>query len=293
VAIAGRPPASGEEALAYMTAVTGDYFKAMGVPLLAGRLMDRTDTAASQPVVLVSRRAAQQFWRGADPIGSTVRFRFSGKPFDAQVVGVVGDVRHEALNAPEAAEVFLPYAQSGFHTLTFVVRTSPASPVDLQTLKDTIWAIDPLQSIYNTARLDALISKTLVGQRFNLFVLAGFALATLMLAMAGVYGVMSLSTGLRAQEFGIRVALGATSGDIVRLVVGEGVKLAAFGVVAGVLVALPLTSLLRTLVFGVKVTDPLTFVTVTFGLTLTAAAACYIPARRALTSQPSDVLRLD
>jgi putative ABC transport system permease protein len=152
VAVVDRPPVAGEESLAYTTAVTGDYFKAMGVPLLAGRLLDGTDTATSREVVLVSHRAAQQFWHGADPIGSKMRFRFSGKPFDAEVVGVVGDVRHEALNAPAAAEVFLPYAQSGFHTLTFVVRASPGSPVELHTLKEAIWALDPLQSIYNTAR---------------------------------------------------------------------------------------------------------------------------------------------
>jgi len=293
LAIAGRPPASGEEALAYTTAVSGDYFRAMEVPLLAGRLFDATDTAASRQVVLVSRRAAQQFWQGADPLGSKVRFRFSGKPFDAEVVGVVGDVRHEALNRPEAAEVFLPYSQSGFHTLAFVVRTAPGSPANLQALKDQIWALDPLQSIYDAARLEQLISKTLVGPRFNLFVLGGFALATLLLATTGVYGVMSFSTSQRAREFGVRVALGATRHDIVRLVLGEGLKLAGFGVIAGIVVALPLTRLLRSLLFGVTATDPVTFVFVSIALVLVAAAACFVPATRALSVNPVEVLRAD
>jgi hypothetical protein len=212
---------------------------------------------------------------------------------DALDVGVVGDVRHEALDRPEAAEVFLPYSQSGFHTLAFVVRTAPGSPANLQALKDQIWALDPLQSIYDAARLEQLISKTLVGPRFNLFVLGGFALATLLLATTGVYGVMSFSTSQRAREFGVRVALGATRHDIVRLVLGEGLKLAGFGVIAGIVVALPLTRLLRSLLFGVTATDPVTFVFVSVALVLVAAAACFVPATRALSVNPVEVLRAD
>jgi len=292
--IAGRPPAaSAEDALAYTTAVSGEYFQTMGVPLLAGRLFDRTDTATSRDVALVSRRAAQQFWRGGDPLGSKVRFRFYGRAYDAEVVGVVGDVRHEALDRAAAAEVFIPYAQSGSTGLSFVARTPRGAPPILQALKEQVWAIDSLQSIYSTARLEQLISKTLVGQRFNLFVLGGFALATLLLAAAGVYGVMSFSTSQRAREFGVRVALGATRRDIVRLVLGDGLHLAGFGVVIGALIALPLMRLLRGLLFGVTVTDPATFVVVGFVLVVVAAAACYVPARRALRVTPAEVLRLD
>ena len=293
LAIAGRPPASGEEALAYTTAVSGDYFKAMGVPLLAGRLFDVTDTAGSRQVALVSRRAAQQFWQGSDPVGSKVGFRFYGKAYDAEVIGVVGDVQHEALDHPAAAEVFLPYAQSGSTGLAFVTRSAAGSPANLHALKEQVWALDPLQSIYSTARLEHLISKTLTGPRFNLFVLGGFALATLLLATAGVYGVMSFSTGQRAREFGIRVALGAARRDIVRLVLREGLTLSGVGVIIGVLLALPLTRLLRTLLFGVTATDPVTFLSVSLLLVLVAAAACYLPASRALKVDPVEALRID
>ena len=212
--------------------MSGDYFQVMGVPLIKGRVFDPTDTATSRQVVLVSQSAARQFWPGSDPIGSKVRFRLTGMNYDAEVVGIVGDVRHEALDQPAAAEVFVPYSQSGFYALTFVVRAAPGSPANLQVLKEQIWGLDPLQSIFNSARLDHLISKTLIGQRFNLFVLGGFALATLLLASAGVYGVMSFFTSQRTREFGVRLALGAERRDIVKLVLGEGLKLAVAGVVA-------------------------------------------------------------
>lgn len=293
LAIAGRPPAPGEESLVYMTAVASHYFRAMGVPLLKGRLFDETDTAASRQVVLVSRNAARQFWPGSDPVGSKVRFRFTGVNYDAEVVGVVGEVRHDALDRPAAAELFLPYSQSGFRALTLVVRTTPGSPATLQALKEQIWALDPLQSIFRTNTLDDLVSRTLAGRRFSLFLLGGFALATLLLTSAGVYGVMSFTTSQRTREFGVRMALGAERRDIVGLVLGEGLKLAGAGVIVGIVMALPLTHLLRALLFGVTATDPVTFLCVSIVLVLVAATACYVPASRALKVHPVEALRVD
>jgi putative ABC transport system permease protein len=293
IAVTGRPAPPGEGAMVYSSAVSGDYFGAMSVPLLAGRLFDATDTAASRQVVLVSRTAARRFWGAVDPVGSKVRFRFTGTAYDAEVVGVVGDVRHDGLDAPTAAEVYVPYAQSGFYGLTFVVRTAPGTPADFNALKEQIWALDPLQPIFATARLEQLISKTLTAPRFHLFVLGGFGLITLLLATAGVYGVMSVSTSQRTREFGVRLALGATRRDIVGLVLGEGLTLAAIGVSVGVAVALPLTRLLRSLLFGVTATDPATFVIVSLTLGLAALAACYVPASRALKVDPVQALRID
>jgi putative ABC transport system permease protein len=293
IAIAGRPPASGEEALVDTTAVAGDYFRAMRVPLIKGRLFDAADTAASRKVVVVSRRAVQKFWPDSDPVGSKVRFRFTGTTYDAEVIGVVGDVRHEALDRPAPAELFLPYSLSGFRALTLVVRTAPGSPATLQALKEQIWALDPLQSIFHTATLDGLVSRTLVNRRFSLFLLGGFALATLVLASAGVYGVMSFTTTQRTREFGVRMALGATRRDIMRLVLREGLALAGVGVMVGIAVALPLTRLLRALLFGVNGTDPVTFLAVSMALLLMTAAACYLPATRALKLDPVKALRPD
>jgi putative ABC transport system permease protein len=289
----GAPPDERADSMVHTTAVTGDYFRAMGVPLLGGRLFDATDTATSKQVVLVSRSAAQKFWPGSDPVGSKVRFRFNATDYDAEVIGVVGDVRHEALDQPAAAEVFMPYAQSGFRALTLVVRTGPGSPASIEALKNLIWTLDPRQAIYNTATLDHLISRTLVGRRFSLFLFGGFALATLLLAAAGVYGVMSFTTSQRTREFGVRMALGAARRDVVRLVVGDGLRLAGLGVVVGIVIALPLMQLLRALLFGVAASDPATFLLVSLALVAVAAAACYAPASRALKIDPMDALRVE
>jgi putative ABC transport system permease protein len=291
--ISGRPAVAGEDSRIYTTAVAGDYFRAMGIPLLKGRTFDATDTASSRKVVLVSRNAAQQYWPGSDPIGSRVRFRFDRTDFDAEVVGVVGEVRHDALDSPARAELFLPYSQSGFYALTVVVRTASGSPTTLQALKEQVWALDPLQAIPYAGMLDDQMSWRLVGRRFSLFLLGGFALSTLLLAAAGVYGVMSFSTNQRMREFGVRMALGAEHRDIVGLVIGDGLKLAGIGVLVGIAAALPLARLLRAMLFGITATDPLTFLWVSLAMVLVAAAACYVPARRALKIDPVQALRVD
>lgn len=293
LAIDGRPPASGEESQVYTSAVAGDYFQAMGVPLLKGRLFDASDAAASRQVALVSGSAARRFWPGADPIGSRVRFRFAGTNYDAEVVGVVGEVRREALDRPAAPEVFVPYSQSGFYTLTFVVRAASGSPTPLQLLKEQVWAIDPRQSIFRAAMLDDWISRSLDGRRFSLFLIGGFAVATLLLAAAGVYGVMSFTTSQRTREFGLRMALGAARRDIVRLVIADGLLLTGLGVIIGVAIALSVTRLLQALLFGVTATDPVTFLTVSAGLLLVAIVACYLPAWRALKVDPVQALRVE
>lgn len=293
ITIVGRPLAPGEQSVVYTTAVAGDYFTAMGVPLVKGRLFDATDTAASRQVVLVSRGTAQKFWPDSDPIGSKVRFRAARVDYDAEVVGLVGDVQHEALDRPAPAELFLPYSQSGFYGLTLVARTALGSPATLQALKEQVWALDPQQSIFHAAMLDQLISRTLSGRRFSLFLIGGFAFATLLLAAAGVYGVMSFITNERTREFGVRMALGADRRDIARLVLGDGLKLAGVGVIVGIVVALPLTRLLRALLFGVTTTDPLTFLFVSLALVFVAVAACYVPASRAVKSDPVTSLRVD
>jgi predicted permease len=288
--IPGQPASSADE-FVHTTAVTGDFFKVMDVPLVAGRLFDASDTSTSRQVVLVSRRAARQFWKGVNPIGSRVQFQFSGQAFDAEVIGIVGDIRHEALDVPAAAELFLPYAQSGFRALTFVVRTAPDSPMHLRTLKEQIWAIDPVQTIFSASMLEQLVSKTLSERRFNLVVLTGFALVTLLLAAAGVYGVTSVSISQRVREFGIRAALGATRGDIIRLVLAEGVTLSLCGIVLGISLAVPAARLLKTLLFGVTAADSMTFLSVSAGLVVVGAIACYVPARRAIKIGPAEALR--
>jgi putative ABC transport system permease protein len=291
--IVGRAPGAGPAPLINIVPVAGDYFGAMSIPLLRGRSFDHTDSAQSPPVVLVSHSAAKQFWPDADPVGATVGFQLIGRRYEARVVGVVGDVRHETLDRPARAELFLPHAQSGFGSMSVVVRAAPGSPVTIRMLKEQVWALDPVLSIYSSGTLDRLVSKTLTGRRFNLFLLGGFAAATLLLASAGVFALVSFSTTQRLREFAVRMALGARGADIVRLVLVQAVALAMIGVAIGVAIALLLTPMLRTLLFGVTTTDPATFVAVGLGLVAIAAAACYLPAQRAVSIDPSLVLRRD
>ena len=291
--IVGQVPGAGPGPLINIVPVAGDYFGAMRIPLLRGRSFGHTDSAQSPAVVLVSHSAAAQFWPDADPVGATVRFQLLGKRYEARVVGVVGDVRHDTLDRAARAELFLPHAQTGFGSMSVVVRTAPGSPVTIRTLKAQVWALDPRLSIYSSDALDHLVSRTLTGRRFNLFLLGGFAAATLLLASAGVFALVSFSTTHRLREFAVRMALGARRADIVRLVLIQAVALAVTGVAIGAAVALPLAPMLRALLFGVTANDPPTFVAVGIALVAIAAAACYLPARRAISVDPSLVLRRD
>jgi putative ABC transport system permease protein len=177
--------------------------------------------------------------------------------------------------------------------MTFVVRMAPGVAPPVQALKERVWAVDPLQTFYATSTLEQLMSRSLMGRRFILVLMGGFALVTLALAAAGVYGVTSFSTAQRTREFGVRMALGAGRRDILGLVVGEGLRLAGLGIVAGLALALALAPMLHRFLFDVGATDPVTLVLVAIGLLLIAVAACYVPARRALRVQPVEALRFD
>jgi putative ABC transport system permease protein len=292
LAINGRPASvPGDDALIYTTVVAGEYFRAMNIPLERGRLLGPTDRAGSQGTVVISRSAARKFWPGADPIGAKVKVRFTGTAIESEVVGIVGDARHEALDRPGRPELFLAHPQAPFGAMTFVVRTQAGSPTTMQMLKQQVWAIDPQQAFYRTATLDELVSRTLVGRRFSVMLLTGFGVVALLLAAAGLYGVMSFSTSQRSREFGVRVALGARPSDILSMVVGEGLRLALSGIVCGVIAAAWLTRLLSGLLFGVTAMDPLTFGAVTAAILVISVMSCYLPARRAVRCDPTLALR--
>jgi putative ABC transport system permease protein len=294
VEIVGRPPAPpGDDSRIFLNVAAGDYFQAMGISLLRGRLLNERDIAGSPAVVLISRTAARTHWPGADPIGSRLKFRYHGRPFEAEVVGIVGDARHDALDQPARAELYLPHAQAPTGAVTFVVRSREGSPVTMMDLKKQIWAQDPLEPLYRTATLDELVDRTLVGRRFSLVLLAGFAAAALLLASAGLYGVLSSSTSHRTREFGVRIALGAGRREIVGLVIREGLLLAAIGLVIGLGGAVWLTKFLRSLLFGVTPTDPVTFSAVAAGILVIALVSCYLPARRAVKVDPLIALRAE
>jgi putative ABC transport system permease protein len=292
VAINGRPASvPGDDPMIYSTVAAGDYFRVMNIPLERGRLLGSIDRAESARVAVISRSAARKFWPGADPIGAKVKIRFAGTPIECEVVGIVGDARHEALDRPGRPEIFLAHPQTPFGSMTFVVRTQPGSPATMQMLKQQVWAMDPLQPFYRTATLDELVARTLVGRRFSVMLLTGFGVVAVLLAAAGLYGVMSFSTSQRAREFGVRVALGAQPGHILSMVVREGLRLALAGIVAGVIAAIWFTRLLKGLLFGTSAADPMTFVTVSTGILVISALSCYLPARRAVRVDPAISLK--
>jgi predicted permease len=292
IAIDGRPaPPPGDDALVFSTIVAGDYFRAMSIPLERGRLIASTDRAESAKVAVVSRSAARKFWPGTDPIGSRVKVRFSGRVIETEIVGVVGDSRHDALDRAPRPELFLPHPQVGFGSMTYVVRTVPGSPATMRAVKEQIWAVDRLQAFYRTATVEELVGRTLVGRRFLVVILSGFGLAALLLAAAGLYAVMSFSTGQRSREFGVRIALGARPAHILSMVVREGLGLAIAGIAIGVLASVLLTRLLSGLLFGVSATDPATFALVAGGILIISAASCYLPARRAVRADPLVTLK--
>jgi predicted permease len=292
--ISGRAPSpEGESPITFATVVAGEYFKAMSIPLLRGRFFDSGDRAGSRTVFVISRALARRYWAGEDPVGATVELNFVGRPLTGDIVGVVGEVRHDALDRPARPELFMHHPQMPYGSMTFVVRSMPGADVSIAALKEQVWALDPLQTFYRTATLDELIDRTLVGRRFSLVLLASFALVAMALAAVGLFAVISFTTMQRTREFGVRLALGATPRELARTVIADGLRLAAFGVTVGLAAAVALSRAIQSLLYGVTPYDPATLAAVSLLLLVLACVSCWIPARRAIRADPVAALRMD
>jgi ABC-type antimicrobial peptide transport system permease subunit len=209
----------------------------------------------------------------------------------SEIIGVVGDVRHESLDKEPRPEYFQPHAQAPNGSLIFVARTN-ADPISLlPALKARIWEVNATQPIYAASVMADSIDASLKSRRFSLWLLSSFAVLALALAVVGIYGVMSYATSQRTHEIGLRMALGAASKDIVGLVLKQGMRLTLIGVGAGLLASFALTRLMRGMLYGVSATDPLTFAAVSLALVGVALLACYAPARRATKVDPMVALR--
>jgi putative ABC transport system permease protein len=298
ISIDGQPPRpEGQEPVAQINTVTSGYFKAIGMRLLRGRVFDQFDNRDAAKVAVINDTMAQRYWPNEDPVGRKFSLLSGGRsdsgPPTLQVVGVVNDVRQDGLDKAPRPEFYRPHAQSPSGSLIYVVRTRNEAATLIPALRASIWKTSPDQPFYSVTTMDQLVSDSLKARRFNLALLAAFAGLALMLALTGVYSVMSFVTRQRTHEIGVRVALGASARDIARLVLGHGVRLVIIGTVVGALAALVLTRLMSALLFEVTATDPATFGVVVIALPLVALLACYAPARRATKVDPLVALRYE
>jgi putative ABC transport system permease protein len=286
-------PAPGEEIRSSINIVSPDYFSVMGVRLLEGRLLDYRDGADAPRAVLVSDAFANRYLQGVNPIGQRIEYRSSGKPAQSHIVGVVRSLRHDRLDAAPRAEILIPFAQSPSGTITVVARTALDPRMLIEPAKAAVWTVDPMQTFYRTATLDELVDRTLVTRRFALIVLTGFAALAMLLAAAGLYGVLSTIASQYRREIGVRIALGAAWIDILRLVVARGLVVSAVGVAVGLVGVLGGARVLQSFLFSVTPTDPIAIGGAAVLMLTIAAIACYIPARRAAGEDPVQALRVE
>jgi putative ABC transport system permease protein len=256
-------------------------------------LLEAGDGPAAPRVALISEAFAQRYLRDIDPVGQRLEIRAQGKPVQMAIVGVVPSLRHDRLDQAPRAEVFLPFAQSPTGSLTLVARTNVDPATLIEIAKREIWTIDPMQTFYRTATLEELIDRTLITRRFALVVLTGFAALALLLAAAGLYGVLSTIASQYRKEIGVRMALGAAWLDILRLVVMRGLVVSAIGVAVGLAGVIGGARLLKGFLFSVAPTDPVAIGGAAALMLTIAAIACYIPARRAAGEDPVQALRVD
>jgi len=294
VTIEGQPaPAPGQEPSVHLTVVTSEYFGVLDVALRNGRLFTRADDSRAPPVALINETMARRFWPSDNPVGRKFTVGFMGGPVTREVVGVVADVRRAGLDEPPRPSVYLPHPQSATGSMAFVIRTASDPLAMLPAVKERIWSLNKTLPIYSTATLDGLLTESLKERRFNLLLLACFAVTALSLAAVGVYGLMSHATSERTQEIGLRVALGAKSTDILSLVLRHGALLTLAGVAAGVALAAALTRVLTSMLYGVTSSDLPTFLAVVAMVIAVAGVACYLPARRAVRIDPMEALRTE
>ncbi len=286
-------PAPGDEIRTSYNIVTPAYFSVMGVRLISGRLIEPRDGAEAPRVLVASEAFVERYLRGINPIGQRVEFRVSGRLSQAEIVGVTSALRHEKLDEAPRAELLAPFAQFPSGSMTVVARTAIDPRTLIETAKTEIWSIDPLQTFYRTATLDELVGRTLTTRRFALVVLTGFAALALLLAAAGLYGVLSTVASQYRKEVGVRMALGAAWLDILRLVVARGLGVAAIGVAVGLVGVIGASRVLEGFLFSVAPTDPLAIGGAAVLMLLVSAAACYFPARRAADADPIEALRVD
>jgi putative ABC transport system permease protein len=295
IRIEGRPSVSAEgDATANLISVTPDYFHALRVPLISGRMLTRFDTK-NIPVAVINHTMAIRYWPEEDPIGKKFSFRSYGGDFTTEVIGVVGDMHTAGLEVEPKPEFYVSHASGiGYpNSMAFFVRTATDPVALLPAVKHKIREGNGDQAFSSVATVDQLLAKSLNPRRFNLLLLGSFALLALILAGVGLYGLISFMTAQRTYEIGIRMAFGAGPRDVLKLIIGQGMALAGTGIAIGFLASLAVTRLLQKLLFGISPTDPVTYAVIALVLSAVPLVACYVPARRATKVDPLVALRYE
>jgi putative ABC transport system permease protein len=275
---------------AELRVVSPDYFRTVRIPLRGGRVFTQQDTGTSPHVAMVNEAFVRQFFSDRGAIGQRLQI-LSGSP-EVEVVGVVGDVRHRGYDAEARPEMYVSYLQQTvWPVMNLVIRTQGEPLTLAPAIRSEIGTVDPTQAIFNVRPLEELLSDSIAERRFNLILLLAFALLAVLTAAAGIYSMMTYFVSQRTSEIGIRMALGAGTMDVLKLILGHGLTLAVCGVGIGLLSGLIVTRLMVSLLFNVSAIDPLTFIGVAIFLTLVALLACYVPTRRAIAVDPLIAIR--
>ncbi|MEP7343117.1 MAG: ABC transporter permease [Acidobacteriota bacterium] len=293
ITIEGYDPSSVQSAIqADQRIASVGYFETMKIPLLRGRFFNEHDTKDSVQVTIIDENMARTYWPNSDPIGKRLRRGGDKAPW-LTIVGVVASVKQYALDTDSRVALYSPHLQAPSGVMYAVVRTTgdPASIVAAVTRE--VRAMEPNAPIFDVKTMQQWLSESLARRRFAMLMLGLFAVVAMLLAGIGIYGVMSYTVAQRTREIGIRVALGAQTRDVLRLVIRQGMTLTGIGVGIGLVVAIAATRLMASLLFGVRATDPITFAAIALLLAIVAFAACYLPARRATKVDPMIALRYE
>ena len=293
--IEGRPREIGNHPVAFQNSVSPDYFKTMMIPVVRGREFDDRDVKTSQQVAIINETLARKYFPGEDPIGK--RITMDDEPYTAEswmtIVGVVGDTKPRSLESEPVAEMYMPFSQATQGFLALMIRTADDPGSVASGVRGQVLEMDKNLPVYGLRTLDTILYEAVATPRFRTLLISIFAGVALALAAVGIYGVISYSVTQRTHEIGIRMALGANRGDVLRLVVGQGLTLAVMGVAAGLLASFFLTQLLSSLLFGVSATDTIIFASVSLSILAVALAASCLPAYRATKVDPMIALRYE
>lgn len=293
--IEGRPePPPTERVEIPIDIVNQSFFKVMGIPLISGRFFEERDGPEATPVIIINETMARRFWPGEDAVGKRMKFGSpdSDDPW-IEIIGVVGDVRRTGFDAEVRPETFLPHAQAPGRGLMMVVRTDSDPAKMASSFRAAVREIDADQPVFEVRTMDMILGEMMAQRRLNMILFGVFAAVAMLLASVGIYGIISHNVTERTHELGVRMALGASRSDMLKLILRQGMALAGIGIFVGLVLALVLTRVMSSLLYGVSATDPITFVLIAMMLGVVALAACLIPAQRATKVDPMSALRYE